>query len=68
MDACINCGLCPEACAYEALAWDEGTKLPLILQEQCNGCGACESVCPSASFGSFKGNRRPAIFISRASP
>jgi ferredoxin-type protein NapG len=66
-DACINCGLCPDECEYEALTWDEKTRLPVILEEQCNGCGACESVCPSASYGYFKGSRRPAISISRES-
>jgi len=41
---CSHCGLCAEACAYNALA-----VLPdrvMVFPELCHGCGACSYLCP----------------------
>lgn len=40
-DACISCGLCREACRYEAITEDFNVKMM-----KCEGCGACMLVCP----------------------
>ena len=62
-DLCVNCYKCVPACAYEALAWDEATQLPVVGPQACNGCGACEYVCPSASFGYYDGSTRRALAV-----
>ena len=43
-DSCINCGLCKNACIYEAI-YEEGGKHH-IKSYLCEGCGACRAVCP----------------------
>ncbi|HMK50709.1 MAG TPA: NADH-ubiquinone oxidoreductase-F iron-sulfur binding region domain-containing protein [Thermodesulfovibrionales bacterium] len=41
---CILCGLCKEACAFDAI--NEGTKSFSIDRDYCTRCKACVSVCP----------------------
>ena len=41
-DLCTNCGLCEEACRFNAI------HLPDINPIACEGCGVCEFVCPVA--------------------
>lgn len=43
-DACDSCGLCSEACAFNALACMGGP--PLVFPELCHGCGGCVLACP----------------------
>jgi len=43
-DRCTACGLCVEACHYNALALIKG-KL-LIFDSLCHACGVCSLVCP----------------------
>lgn len=49
-----SCGVCVDACPYEALSFDEGRKL-VVDQEKCNGCGECVRVCPANVLTSFSG-------------
>ena len=65
-EACVRCGKCVPACAYEALTWDETAGLPVIDEGRCNGCGACEFVCPSDSFGYYQQSARRAIYVAAA--
>ena len=45
-DACIACGRCVRACAYDAIVMEEKAR---VLPEGCIGCGLCVSVCPSGA-------------------
>ncbi|MEA1927416.1 MAG: ATP-binding protein [Candidatus Auribacterota bacterium] len=43
-DKCTNCGLCAEACTYNAIAVTP--KEVIFFPELCHVCGACTIVCP----------------------
>ncbi|MFW5845559.1 MAG: 4Fe-4S binding protein, partial [Planctomycetota bacterium] len=43
-ERCTACGLCVEACAYNALALVQ--QQVLVFDELCHACGACSYVCP----------------------
>lgn len=43
---CSNCGLCAEACRFEAIQMGNGAKVNPV---RCEGCGVCLSICPSAA-------------------
>lgn len=62
-ELCVHCQKCLPVCAYGAIAWDDGTQLPLVNQTACNGCGACEFACPSDSFGYYGGASHRAIYV-----
>jgi MinD superfamily P-loop ATPase len=44
---CEGCGICAEACTFNALAAVNGTVL--IFNELCHACGVCSQVCPTGS-------------------
>jgi len=44
-ERCTFCGLCSEACAYNAIA--VAGRTVLVFRELCHGCGACSYVCPA---------------------
>lgn len=44
MDTCDSCGLCAEACQFNAINILGGQSL--LSPELCHGCGACALVCP----------------------
>jgi heterodisulfide reductase subunit A len=50
-DACTWCGLCLEACPYEAPAEVEvdGKRVATIDKAACKGCGGCVPVCPKGA-------------------
>ena len=41
---CINCGMCHDVCAFNAIAV-LGSAV-LVFKELCHGCGACSRFCP----------------------
>ncbi|MEM7040639.1 MAG: 4Fe-4S dicluster-binding protein, partial [Bacteroidota bacterium] len=48
-DKCIGCQLCYTACedgAHQAIALQEGSRVPQIIEENCVGCNLCSLVCP----------------------
>ncbi|MGZ6270094.1 MAG: 4Fe-4S binding protein, partial [Candidatus Limnocylindrales bacterium] len=47
-DACTACGVCLEACPYEAIqmAGVHGRQAAVISETGCKGCGGCVPVCP----------------------
>jgi dihydropyrimidine dehydrogenase (NAD+) subunit PreA len=49
-DKCIGCDLCYIACddgAHQAIALPtDGTRIPVVIEENCVGCNLCSLVCP----------------------
>ncbi len=43
-EKCTHCGLCAEACVYNAIA--VAGRTVLVFRELCHGCGTCSYVCP----------------------
>jgi len=43
---CAGCRLCMEICPYDAIDFDEESKVVNINEIQCQGCGACSAICP----------------------
>lgn len=46
---CAACGLCVEACPYEARVLDEEEKVARVVDVLCQGCGACSTACPNGA-------------------
>lgn len=49
-----SCGICIDACPYEALSFDENRR-PVVDDQLCNGCGECVRICPANVLRSFSG-------------
>jgi MinD superfamily P-loop ATPase len=46
-EKCTRCGLCVEACRFEAIKENSG--IPQVIEHACEGCGVCAWVCPSGA-------------------
>ncbi len=46
-EICTGCGICVEACTYDARKLHEIKKIAEVNEALCVGCGACISACPS---------------------
>ncbi|MEA5020626.1 MAG: 4Fe-4S dicluster domain-containing protein [Gordonibacter sp.] len=57
-----SCGICVEACTYEALSFDAG-RHPVVDTTTCNGCGECVKICPANVFTSFGGGKARGIEV-----
>ncbi len=44
---CSFCGLCVEACPYEARYLDYDERVAKVIEVLCKGCGVCAMVCPN---------------------
>ncbi|MDP2920409.1 MAG: FAD-dependent oxidoreductase [Dehalococcoidia bacterium] len=44
---CSACGLCVEACPFDARYLDADEHYAVVREELCQGCGACVAVCPN---------------------
>jgi heterodisulfide reductase subunit A len=44
---CSFCGLCVEACPYQARVMNEDTRVADVDYALCQGCGLCAMVCPN---------------------
>ncbi|MFH1725199.1 MAG: 4Fe-4S dicluster domain-containing protein [Elusimicrobiota bacterium] len=42
---CTGCGMCEDACMYDAITASKETKSVVIDSEKCDGCGSCVSMC-----------------------
>jgi heterodisulfide reductase subunit A len=60
VDICSGCRLCENACAFDALRFDERRKVMTVQEAVCKGCGACAATCPSGAI-SLKHFRRPQL-------
>ncbi len=61
-DQAGTCGVCVDACPYEALSFDEGRR-PVVEAEKCNGCGECVKICPANVLTSFSGGSQRGINV-----
>lgn len=57
-----TCGICVDACEYEALSYDD-ERHPVVDAAKCNGCGECEHICPANVLTSFGGGYRRGINV-----
>lgn len=46
-DLCVRCGICTEACPFDALSLRHG--VIVVDQSLCMGCGVCEALCPEGA-------------------
>jgi heterodisulfide reductase subunit A-like polyferredoxin len=44
---CSSCGLCVEACPFDARSIDEEEHYAVVNESLCQGCGMCVAVCPN---------------------
>ena len=44
---CSFCGLCVEACPFEARVMDYDRRIAEVDYGLCQGCGVCAMVCPN---------------------
>ncbi|WP_296013539.1 4Fe-4S dicluster domain-containing protein [uncultured Adlercreutzia sp.] len=61
-DQAGTCGICVDACPYEALSFDEGRR-PVVDEAKCNGCGECVKICPANVLTSFSGGSQRGINV-----
>lgn len=57
-----SCGICVDACPYEALSFDAGRR-PVVEEAKCNGCGECVKICPANVLTSFSGGKARGIEV-----
>jgi heterodisulfide reductase subunit A2 len=46
---CSCCGLCVEACPFDARHLDEDDKTAVVEGTLCQGCGICAAICPNSA-------------------
>lgn len=57
-----SCGVCVEACSYDALSFDSQRR-PAVDEALCNGCGECVKICPANVLTSFGGGQMRGIGV-----
>ncbi len=46
---CRGCGVCVEACPYDARSLDEDLRVAVVDEFRCQGCGSCQVACPGGA-------------------
>jgi heterodisulfide reductase subunit A-like polyferredoxin len=46
---CSSCGLCVDACPFNARWLDVGNMVAVVEETLCQGCGTCVAVCPNSA-------------------
>jgi heterodisulfide reductase subunit A len=46
---CSYCGLCVEACPFDARRLDEDDRTAVVEGTLCQGCGICAAICPNSA-------------------
>lgn len=46
---CSTCGLCVEACPFNARWLDRDSMVAVVKETLCQGCGTCVAVCPNSA-------------------
>ncbi|MGE5572463.1 MAG: 4Fe-4S binding protein [Bacteroidota bacterium] len=60
-ELCSGCGVCVEACAYDARTLDTRRRVAVVNDVLCEGCGACAVACPNGATRQ-KNASRPQVF------
>jgi heterodisulfide reductase subunit A len=58
---CSCCGLCVEACPFDARSLDMDEHYAVVDETLCQGCGMCVSVCPNDA-AKMKGQKEKQVF------
>ncbi|MGE5592886.1 MAG: 4Fe-4S binding protein [Betaproteobacteria bacterium] len=48
-ELCGGCGVCVDACPYDARTLDARRRMAVVNEVLCEGCGACVVACPSGA-------------------
>ncbi|MBC7082560.1 MAG: CoB--CoM heterodisulfide reductase iron-sulfur subunit A family protein [Firmicutes bacterium] len=48
-ELCSGCGVCVEACAYDARTLDVRRRVAVVNDVLCEGCGTCAVACPNGA-------------------
>ncbi|MBN1686044.1 MAG: CoB--CoM heterodisulfide reductase iron-sulfur subunit A family protein [Spirochaetales bacterium] len=46
---CSGCGLCVEACPYDAREIHPEDNIAIVHYDLCHGCGSCAAICPNGA-------------------
>ncbi len=60
---CTNCGLCANACRFNAIKINAAPARTAIIPELCERCGACVDRCPTGAIKSFE-KQAGKLFVS----
>jgi heterodisulfide reductase subunit A len=58
---CSCCGLCVEACPFDARSLNEEEHYAVVDETLCQGCGMCVSVCPNDA-AKLRGQKEKQVF------
>ncbi len=58
---CSCCGLCVEACPFDARSLNEEEHYAVVEETLCQGCGMCVSVCPNDA-AKLRGQKEKQVF------